>query len=357
MAFHEYEIRPYHADFFPQAVDLLQYLLGNNHDANRSYFKWKYEDNPYTESPLGMMALYEGNVVGFRGYFATRFQIKGRKDNIISLCPGDTCVHPDHRRKGLSVAMGNKAAEEYESKYLFFLNLSSTKISLPGYLRMRFLPLSSKAYFTKCSMKGLVKFLFNAKKQFNQIAPKIKFGRFNDIIVSKQPRPKEMSILVKGGEANTNKIILYQDEDFFKWRYSNKHNKYVFMYRMKSELINGYIVIRISPNNRRAFIVDYAQLDETSVGKILKYIIQAEYFDVISIYHFSLTDNLKHKLQDIGFKKVSLFRAIERRINGELPLLIRPIKQNYSDSDFLIEGLDLRKIENWLIKGICSDDA
>jgi len=81
---------------------------------------WKYDDNPYTESPLGIMALYKGKVVGFRGYFATRFQIKGKNDKIISLCPGDTCVHPDHRRKGLSVAMGNRASEEYSGKYLFF---------------------------------------------------------------------------------------------------------------------------------------------------------------------------------------------------------------------------------------------
>jgi GNAT superfamily N-acetyltransferase len=120
MVFDEYEILLYHSEFFPQVVDLLKYLLGNDHNTNRDYFKWKYDDNPYTESPLGIMALYKGTVVGFRGYFATRFQIKGKNDKIISLCPGDTCVHPDHRRKGLSVTMGNRASEEYSGKHLFF---------------------------------------------------------------------------------------------------------------------------------------------------------------------------------------------------------------------------------------------
>ena len=62
-------------------------------------------------------------------------------------------------------------------------------------------------------------------------------------------------------------------------------------------------------------------------------------------------------MQDLGFKKISLFRIIEKRIKGELPLLIRPVKHNYSDSEFFVEGLDLRKIENWHIKGICSDDS
>lgn len=357
MAFNGYEIRIYRSEFFPQVVDLLQYLTGNDHDTNRSYFKWKYDDNPYTESPLGIISLYKEKAVGFRGYFATRFQIKGKNDKIVSLCPGDTCVHPDHRRKGLSVAMGNRASVEYTGKYPFFLNLSSTKISLPGYLRMRFLPLSSKTYLTRCNMAGLVKFLFNAKKRCHQISPKIPFGTFDDIIVSQQPRPKEMHILVEGQKGSTDKIALYQDEDFFRWRYANKHNKYIFLFRIKNGVIIGYVVIQVSPNNRRGYIVDYAQGDQTSIEKILKFIIKARCFDVLSIYHFSLTDSIKHKVQDLGFKKVSLFRVIERRIKGELPLLIRPVKHNYSDSDFFVEGLDLRKIENWHIKGICSDSA
>jgi len=357
LAFDEYEIRLYRSDFFPRVVDLLKYLLGNDHESNRDYFKWKYDDNPYTESPLGIMSLYKGKVVGFRGYFATRFQIKGKNDKIISLCPGDTCVHPDHRRKGLSVAMGNRASEEYSGKYPFFLNLSSTKISLPGYLRMRFLPLASKTYLTKCSKAGLVKFLFNAKKRFNQIAPNIPFGTFDDIIVSQQPRPKDMHVLIEGQEINTDKITLFQDEGFFRWRYANRHNKYVFLYRIKDAVITGYVVIRVSPNNRRGYIVDYAQGDEISIEKILKFIIKARCFDVLSIYQFSLTEDIKQNLQDLGFKNVSLFRAIERRINGELPLLIRPVKHKHCDSDFFVEGMDLRKMENWHIKGICSDDA
>ena len=357
MAFDEYEIRLYRSEFFPQVVELLKYLLGNDHYNNKSYFKWKYDDNPNTEYPLGIMALYKGKVVGFRGYFATRFQIKGKNDKIISLCPGDTCVHPDHRRKGLSVAMGNRASEEYSGKYPFFLNLSSTKISLPGYLRMRFLPLSSKTYLTRCSIAGLVKFLFNAKKRFNQIAPKIPFGTFDDIIVSQHPRPKEMHALIAGQEFRADKIALYQDEEILRWRYANKHNKYIFLYRIKNAVITGYVVIQVSPNNRRGYIVDYAQGDEISIENILKFIIKARFFDVLSIYHFSLTDSIKHKVQDLGFKKVGLFRVIERRVKGELPLLIRPVKHNYSDNDFFVEGLDLRKIENWHIKGICSDDS
>jgi hypothetical protein len=37
-------------------------------------------------------------------------------------------------------------------------------------------------------------------------------------------------------------------------------------------------------------------------------------------------------------------------------LMIRPVKRNYSDNDFWVEGLDLRKIESWHTRGICYDD-
>ena len=76
MAFDEYEIRLYRSEFFPQVVELLKYLLGNDHDNNKSYFKWKYDDNPNTEYPLGIMALYKGKVVGFRGYKKTPYGVK-----------------------------------------------------------------------------------------------------------------------------------------------------------------------------------------------------------------------------------------------------------------------------------------
>ena len=357
MAFIDYDIRHYHLDFYPQVVDLLKYLLGSDHDCNKEYFKWKYHANPFTELPLGIMALYRGEVVGFRGYFATRFRINGKNDKILSLCPGDTCVHPDHRRQGLSVAMGNKAAEEYSGRYPFFLNLTSTKISLHGYLRMGFFPLAPKTYLTRCTLGGLSRFLYYSKRKCERTPKWIMYGTFDDIIVSRKPRPEEMHTLIEGKKIGTDKIILYQDETFFRWRFSNNHNQYIFLYCMKNKILTGYVVIRMSPNKRRGFIVDYARTDEDAIEKILKFIIKTGYFDVISIYRFSLDDDIDRTVKYLGFKTISLFRAIEKKISGELPLLIRPVRHNYSDKDFFVEGLDLRKIDNWHIKGICSDDA
>jgi GNAT superfamily N-acetyltransferase len=353
----EYEISWYRPEFMSQALDVLQYLYGDNLDSNLSYFKWKFHDNPYTEHPLGMVALHHGKVVGFRGYFATMWQLNEKKDKMIVLCPGDTCVHPNHRRKGLSVAMGNKAMEEYAQRYKIFFNFSATRNSLPGYLRMGFVPFVPKTYLTRCAGLGLFKLIWREKRRSGWRPERIAFGKFDDIIVSDGPRPKDMQAVVAGENPKGRQITLRQDEDFFGWRFNNKRNKYVFYYHRKDNVTTGYVVVGVSPTTGRGYILDYAQDDDTAIQRILSYAVKMKHFDVLSIYHFGLSDDLLKTLYGLRFKTNSLIRTIERRVKGELPLLLRPIRKNYVESDFFVNGLDMRRVDNWGLKGICADDV
>ena len=45
------------------------------------------------------------------------------------------------------------------------------------------------------------------------------------------------------------------------------------------------------------------------------------------------------------FVESNLFLKIFKR--QRFPVLVRPTKPNLSDDDFLIEGIDIRDIENW----------
>ena len=116
-----YEIISFRPDLMHGVVRLLGHLWGEDRDKNLAYFNWKYNQNPYTENALGIVALQKNKVVGFRGYFATKWKITGSEKDIIVLCPGDTCVHPNHRRKRLSLIMGNMSMNEYAQKYPIFL--------------------------------------------------------------------------------------------------------------------------------------------------------------------------------------------------------------------------------------------
>ncbi len=85
------------------------------------------------------------------------------------------------------------------------------------------------------------------------------------------------------------------------------------------------------------------------------YITKRKHFDIISILNVSLEDKFLQVLQRIRFKTNSVTQIRERRAMCVWPLLVRPVKGNYAESDWYIEGLGIRRIENWKIKDICSD--
>jgi hypothetical protein len=350
-----YEIRTYAPDMMPQVVDVMSFLWGKTQKSRQEYFQWKYNDNPNTEFPLGIMALYKGQVVGFRGYFATRFEIPNKTRNLIVLVSGDTCIHPDHRRKGLSILMSNLAIDNFSGTYKIFLNMTSTPPSLPGYLRMSFQSLTKKAYMSHYSFPGFIKYLINYKKRLRLEKHKVILGIFDHVVISDHPQPDEMAAICARETSQRQRIRLLKDRTFFQWRFENPMQQYIFYYFRKSTEITGYVVIRLSPNCRRGYILDFAESDSESVIALLRYIIQNKHFDILSVYHFSLSDEFRNKLRDLGFKTSGLVRRLEQKKTGELPVLIRPVRKRYTENDWKIEGLDIRKIDNWEMPEICSD--
>jgi hypothetical protein len=334
----------------------LRYLLGDDYNSNLSYFKWKYHDNPYTEYPLGIVALYQGEIVGFRGYLATNWIASDQK-NITILFPGDTCVNPRHRMKGLSVLMGNKAMEEFTENNKILLNMSSTKDSLPGYLKMGFFPLAKKQYMSRYNILGLIRFLLTVKQIKSLDQGKIKFGKYKNILISALPRPEEMCSVVSSRKYADGKIALIQDEKFFRWRFNNRKKKYVFYYNYKNNRMTGYLVMGVSPNNRRGYILDFAENNDRSIAELLTHIIKMKHYDVLSIYHFSVNGDIAPSLKSLDFRPDGLLRIIEKRVKGEIPLLVRPLKHEYNEKDLIINRLDIRNPDTWHIKGICSDDV
>jgi hypothetical protein len=352
----EADIVHYRPEFKTQVLDLLQTLWGDDPRTNRSYFEWKYEANPYTESPLGIVALQQGRVAGFRGYFAVRFEVPGRNDKILVLCPGDTCVHPECRRQGLSVKMGKLAMREYAGRYASLLNTTCSQDSLPGYLKMGFLPLAGKVYVTQASLLGVARYALSRRQVSPIEAARVRLGSRGKILVSQAPRPEEMSALAAGQGPIEGKIGLVRDATFFRWRFGNPRGKYLFYYRLEDGVAAGYVVLGLSPNNRRGYLLDYAPAGGPAIPEILS-TIRSERFDILSIYGFCLDDTLRPVLSRLGLTANSLVRVLEKKLGGELPLLIRPVTESPAEADWFVEGLDMRKIESWSLKPIFSDAA
>jgi hypothetical protein len=332
-------------------------LWGEDEEANRSRFAWKYLDNVNTDDPLGIVALNrEGEVVGFRGYFGLRFQGPSRVHSLIVLLPGDTCVRSDWRRRGLSLAMGRRAMQDYASRYRFFLNMSCSRMSLPGYQKMGFLPLAPKAYLTRCPWPSFLKYLSVAHAEVALSAGRIRLGHHGRVVVADVPDPEAMAAVACASGNEEARIHLVQDPDFFRWRYRNPGKSYLFYSLMSAEGMVGYVVVGPAPNGQRGYILDYAENRESAVRDILQFMIAANHFLVLSVYEFCPDEKLRATLGDLGFKSRSVIRSIEKRRQGELPLMLRPVKEQVTEADFRFAGLDTRQIQNWSLKPICSDD-
>jgi len=357
MSFSEYNISLYSPESLHQVVGLMQYLWGYDFDNNLNYFKWKYDENPYAKVPLGMVASIDSSIVGFRGYFATKWHIPSKDREIIVLNPGDTVVHPDHRMKGLSVKMGRMAMEVYASEYSILLNHSTSAKSTPGYLKMGFKPLLAKTILSKYNSLGLSTFLIMSRLKPDAVKEKVVFGHSGQFTVSDKPRPEDMSVIIANQPRDDSRISLMQDEVFYRWRYNNQRNSYVFYYYKERQTIDSFIVVRLSRNGRRGYICDYGAIDNHSFNKILKFIIKKKHFDVLSIYNLNIPPHLYKIFSSAGFREKNILRSIEQKINGVWPILIRPVNRNVNEADWFTGGIDLRQKDSWVLKEICSDSS
>ena len=178
--------------------------------------------------------------------------------------------------------------------------------------------------------------------------------------------PEQMASIVEQQGYPDGKLCLHQDRSFFEWRYSNSTHKYIFYFLMKGSMPAGYVVVDVGRNNQTAAIIDYAQVCDDAVERILRSIIRAEHFVMLSIFRYGLDPHLSQVLTGLGFSlhvSGSRFTRWQRGLRGlrggrdVLPLLIRPVREVFSEQEFIVHGLDVRDISNWVLKPVCSDSA
>jgi GNAT superfamily N-acetyltransferase len=358
-----YEIAHFHPDHQAQVIDLLSPLWKGSPETRASFFRWKYLENPHADRALGIVALHKGRVIGFRGYFADRFALGEHGDTIGVLHPGDTCVDPAHRNKGLSVAMGNLAMQYDSTQYRLFMNMSCSKNSLPGYMAMGFRPLTTRVQLLERGRNPVRWALAVWPRRGDAQPPKrgrIKYGRSGNILVADSPLPGEMSSVISAQSYPKDVLRLHQPEAFFSWRYHNPTRRYVFYFLLDGEIVRAYVVVDISPNGCSGEIVDYGEREDGAVRDILVFMAGRRDFATLSVFGYGVDERIRGVLNELRFSEVhslkTLFRSGSIR-KLALPVLIRPVEQSYTEQAFMIGGRDLRSFASWRLKPICSDSA
>ena len=317
----DYKIVRYNPNLFEETFELLTSWWNQRYEDREDYLKWKYENNPYADGPTGIVALQNNKVIGFRGYFATVWQVGERE--FPALVAGDTFVDIGHRRRGLSIMMGEKACEEFDPYYKFIINLEATLAAVPGYLKLGFEPILDKRLLI-CS-------------------PLRKHGGIKNVEVSDKPKPQEMFNAVK----RMHKITVKQDLEFFQYRFTSTiPHRYVFYFCK-----NDYMVVGCLPmSGDVGYIVDYTENDLESFETLLKKAMSAD-FKMMYMRNISLSSGVINILNKYRFRDNNL------KNKNLCPILVRPVKKEIVEDDWFLNGLDMRDIANWKIKHIFSEWA
>lgn len=365
----DYKVIPYEPGFKDSILDLLSDLWGASRELNLARFDWKYEENPYAEVPLGIVATREADVVGFRGYFASRWSLPSGRELSV-LVPGDTIVHPDHRRRGLSVKMGMAAAAEFEEDHDILLNMTCSDASLPGYISLGFEPLTERAYLSRFNMRRLLTRLFYCRG-IRRVRPRLlpaiglpleervmHSHQGETMILTRNPRPLEMARIDEGlNDASGHRIHLRKDEQYTSWRYGNPGRHYVFIYHTIDGETKAYLCVLIDSQGRGS-ILDWAG-PPSSIRAMIEFLAESPGVTLLKIYHFSTTPELASVLGGVGFSRNPANEWVNGRslFESPLPVLVCPAKPDPSESDWFVDGSDIRDIGNWSIREICSDSV
>lgn len=105
----DYEIHGFSASDREPFLELYGSVFGTRPTA--AWFDWKYRRNPFADSISIAVAERDGDLVGARSFMP--LVLATPRGSVDAVQPCDTMVHPDHRRRGLFTRMTRFALERY----------------------------------------------------------------------------------------------------------------------------------------------------------------------------------------------------------------------------------------------------
>lgn len=148
----EYTIRRFQDEDTAPYLDLYEEVFGSHVD--RTWFDWKYRNNPFIDHVPIFVATSGGNLVGARSFFALPVRLDGEK--IMALQPCDTMVRAEHRRRGVFTRLTERAIEFYRDRVpQLCFNFPNEK-SLPGNLKVGWRVVANKTVWYRIQNPGAV---------------------------------------------------------------------------------------------------------------------------------------------------------------------------------------------------------
>ncbi len=348
----EITIKPYSSEYAKQCAELEQYLWKEDNIGREIRFDWTYSNCPNYSKPLSVVAVNEDNeVIGFRGYFLNIYFLNNRKCVIAQL--SDTVVSDKARRLGVFQKMTDFSLNYLSNNDVkFILNLSPSWKPYHGYKKIGFEDLAhfhSRYKFNLwylCLYKILKKNRSNmdGKNEYSNEQKGIKYFITNKVA---DEILQQVSNLDK-----TSGIHSSMNFENLKWRTNRPNRKYIYVYAIdENGKLHSFIILKTK--NYYTYDIGIMKYDNSKILRTsFNYFYKMYKPAVIVAWDFAIDKEDKKILNKLNMYSIPFINKIRKNP----PALIRTLQYNEDGSmNWLINGIDIRKVENWSISKIDLD--
>lgn len=344
----DFIFRKYKHEDKEQVLTLLGSALWHfPYEERLAYFNWKYEDNPYTVSPLAFVCLDGNKIIAFRGYMMQPISFSGMI--YYNVASGDTVTDSKYRRKGVFYHLTKFSIGELEKdpRVKVITNSSSGIAASNCCKKLGWIPLISRGHLFSFTWRSFIT-KQNIEFSFNSVKKNVR------IELTKECRPFEMGKLALY-RMPKNLITVYTDSNYISWRYANPAAQYFFTYLYQKEELKAYIILkRLSA--RKYDLVDYQYEEENQLRSMLFEIHRC--LHPLYIINWIVNPNSIINRHPLRFGFVNLNFILNKISKFRFPpFLIRTTRVNQFEKDWEIaESKDMRNMDNWNVNKVIADE-
>lgn len=345
-------IKPFTKEYADKCSDLLQYLWKEDVEERKKHFEWEYLRNPNCkDKTLAIIAVDDNDdVMGFRGFYILSFLINSTKQKIALL--SDTVVSPNLRRQGLF-----QRTTEFSFTYLkenginAILNLTPSWPPYHGYKKMGFEDLNKFRSVYKLSLLSLFSKLVLKQTRINEFENEHFFLQrgVKYILNSTFPEIIRNKTLNK---CSNDKIESIKDHENLLWKSEHPDANYIYAYALDNE---GNLLAFFWFKTKDYYIFNFGLQYSTNTkiaAQLFKYFSKSYKPALVAAWSFAILPEDRKLFRKLGLFEIPFINKFRKNP----PSLIKTLKTNkYGELDWLIENVDIRNINNWVINKFDGD--
>lgn len=299
-----------------RVVDLLNYHWKFDEIAKaRTFFEWRYEDNPYVDSPSVYIAREGDKIVGLRCFVIQKFQRTSH--TLLMACPADAIVHPGFRRRGILQGLTSYSTGMLQGMGVaIILSLSSNKASAAMAHKLGWKELGRTRYMYRASLSGLL-----ATKAVK--LPRTTQIKHITMRISPTTRPNiEMSTLYP--KVRENQFRNLHDQAYYSWRYKNPIARYYVVLAQDGGL-SGYVIVE-RLNKRMFSVMEYGFDNARILNAMMTACSRHLGASMLRVVNINLSATESDCFREAGFlyEPCALLRLLKKHRVGPLACVVVP---------------------------------